>query len=76
MNLMLEGYEIDIRAKAPGGKGKQMDTMVILNQVSLWASLAAERYEQLGCPTLAKGAQDASDNIYHFLESKGLYQGV
>lgn len=56
-----------------GYGGKITATKYVLNEISVYAQLASERYKELGYPTLAKQAENVSEAIYNCLFESGHY---
>ena len=78
MKVMIEGFEVEIKAKA-AGSGKRMnkqDTMRIMNLLSIWAFEAGEHYRKNGCTALEKGAKETAEVIYKMLEAEGCYDNI
>lgn len=79
MKVMIEGYEVEIKAKytsdgkIEGGKMNKDDTMAVLNLLSIWAYEAAAKYDLTGCYALSKGARKTASDIYDLLESKNYF---
>lgn len=44
-----------------------------LNEIAIFASEAKKYYEQIGCPALAKNAEEFHDKIFAICESHGMY---
>lgn len=77
MTITINGYEVNITAKyGSKDKANKHDTMAVLNQISIWASEAAARYNQVGCNAISESAKNAHIEIYNQLENKGYYKGV
>lgn len=53
--------------------GKITADEATLSYISLLAGEAAERYESMNAPALAKQAKRFSDRIYDYLNEKGYY---
>ena len=44
-----------------------------MNLLSLYAHMASERYDEMGCPGLSGWAQELSDEIYKTLKENKYY---
>ena len=56
------------------GFGKITAEDSTLNMISLWASMADEKWTQDAAYGIAKEAKEASMTIYNFLNEKGYYK--
>lgn len=80
MTIMINGYEVEIKAKYTNfgahhnERFNKHDTMAVLNQISIWAHEASERYTSIGCNALSKTAKNASNDMYEVLESKSYFK--
>ena len=72
---VLNGTSVDVKAKHAGDQRYNKEaTQHFLNYVSLLATEAANRWDELGCKAIAKEARDFGSVIYKMLEEQGLYK--
>lgn len=78
MKLMINGYEVEIKAKAKWSKrANKEDTMDFLNTISLLASEAAKYNEQIKAhDAVAEWCDRISDEIYNVLKENGAYKNI
>lgn len=75
MKIIIDGCEIEIKAKSVGKKRyNKTDTMYVLNTLSILAHEAADNYDKEGCNHFANRARDVANMIYDLLEENGLYK--
>ena len=79
MKLVIGDYEVEIKAKAKHHADKStreqtlMDTMDLLNHISLIMSHGAEQYRNERHKALAEEADKESNDIYIALSDRGYY---
>ena len=75
MTLMINGYEIEIKAKNTlwNTRYNKEDTYAFLNEVSSIASVAAKEYRKEGYEKLEAAADKMSWTIYEALKEAGYY---
>ena len=78
MKLIVNGYEIEIKAKkiAFDNRYNKEATQSFLNTISCWASAAADHDNMLGCYGMAKDASRAAKQIFDALDFQGYYDDV
>lgn len=75
MKIIIDGCEVEIRAKSAGkNRYNKTDTMYVLNTLSILAHEASINYDNLGYNSLANKARDVADMIYDLLDKNGLYK--
>ena len=75
MKIQFDGYEVEIKAKNTERYNTQ-DTMYLLNEISIWAHEASERYKTLGLCGLSDRAQKSADDIYNILNELHFYDNA
>lgn len=74
MKLILNGYEVEIKAKDIGKERyNKLDTMCFLNSISIIAHEAAEHNKTIGHNAIYRKEQKIAMTIYKYLLDKGLY---
>ena len=74
ITFKMQGFTVEINATHDydGHDG----TAYILNQLSMWADLATQRYKQQQLQSLAKGSKEFSNNTFAALDNAGFYDDV
>lgn len=75
MRIIINGYEVDIKAKREGKEQmNQKDTRALLNRLTGYAYEAADGYEKRNEFALAEDARKTARNIFMALEAAGYYK--
>ncbi len=75
MKLMINGYEVEIKARATWSKrATKLDAMHFLNSISILAFEAAEYNRMKFGEDCGKYADRISDEIFEVLKANGLYK--
>ena len=74
MKVMINGYEVEIKAKGEfAERFNKEDTKAVLNLLSIYASEAANRYEEIEMNALKRIAKEAHKSIFEALDKTGYY---
>ena len=79
MKIMINGYEVEIKAKftlngkIDDARFNKQDTMAVINQLCIWASESAQRYEMVGLNALARVAKEDYQAMSGELVARGYY---
>lgn len=79
MKIMINGYEVEIKAKftlngkIDDARFNKQDTMAVINQLCIWATESAERYEMMGFNALARNAREDYKGMNGELEARGYF---
>lgn len=77
MKITFDGFEVDIKAKDQAtGKYSEMETMYLLNRISIMYREAGRWNVGQGYTPSAKHYENAAHEIYTVLESKGFYEQI
>ena len=77
MKIIIDGYEIEIKAKSAGkNRYNKTDTMFVLNTLTMLAYEASYSYDNVGCNSLANYARDIANTIYDLLDKNGHYKSL
>lgn len=77
MKLIVDGYEVEIKAKRSyETKATKETTVCFLNGLSILAAEAKERYTRIGANGLASWAGCVSDELYGVCEKAGAYKNI
>ena len=75
MKVIINGYDVEIKAKRNGKKQMNLeDTRALLNWLTGYAYEAADSYEKRNRPALAEDARETARNIFTALETVGYYK--
>lgn len=80
MKLMINGYEVEIKAKytADGvienARMNKKDTKAFINEMCIWASECSFRHSELGLDALAKRDKKAWRSMFETLKAQGYYE--
>lgn len=76
MKLKIGCYEVEVFARELGNENQnEKDTLHFLNNVSIWASEAADLNRLQGYNGIAHSYEVSSGDIFKALKEKGLYRG-
>lgn len=80
MRFVVDGYEIEVKArKADGPRNRAFTdeaTMEVMNHISLAFSWAGERCENHNMPAIAQQLKDNGTAVYNVLSEAGLYTNI
>lgn len=80
MKIMIDDYEVEIKAKWNGNglhdedRMNKEDTLSAIAQIVIWLGEAKERYAELGLNALGKRATENYRKLVNVLDAKGYFK--